>query len=88
MIITKCDKCGKEIPIVTKKNSFGIEIKVLDAGHVRCAEWNVDRLFDGIDLCKSCAEIISTQADNAFLRMRMGARMRMCALASKYDKKE
>jgi hypothetical protein len=32
-----CDKCGKAIPFVKKKNSLGIEENVLDRGHVRSA---------------------------------------------------
>lgn len=71
MTVFKCDKCGKEIPIIKKKNSIGIEIEVLDTGKVRSAEWRIDKLFDDFDLCKSCAEVLSVQADNLFLRLRL-----------------
>ena len=65
------DKCGKAIPFVKRKNLLGIEEDVLDRGHVRCAEWRIDQLFYDFDLCKDCAEILSIQGDNLFLRLRL-----------------
>lgn len=69
----KCDKCGKDIPVVTKKDRLGNDVKVFEYGHVKCAEWRIDELFEGIDLCKECADLISLNADNAFLRMKIAS---------------
>lgn len=66
-----CDKCGKAIPFVKKKNFLGIEEDVLDRGYVRCAEWQIDALFYDHDYCKNCADNISLQADNLFLKMKL-----------------
>ena len=66
-----CDKCGKPIPHVKEKNILGIEEEVLDRGIVRSSEWRIDALFYEYDLCKSCADNISLQADNLFLGMKL-----------------
>lgn len=66
-----CDKCGRTIPYVKKKNILGIEEYVLDRGTVRSSEWRIDTLFYGYDLCKRCADTISLQADNLFLGMKL-----------------
>lgn len=66
-----CDKCGRTIPYVKKKNIFGIEEYVLDRGTVRSSEWRIDALFYEYDLCKNCADNISLQADNLFLKMKL-----------------
>lgn len=66
-----CDKCRKPIPYVKKKNILGIEEAVLDRGIVRSSEWQIDALFYEYDLCKSCADNISLQADNLFLGMKL-----------------
>lgn len=71
MICVICDKCRKSIPYVKKKNILGIEEGVLDRGIVRSSEWRIDALFYEYDLCKSCADTISLQADNLFLRMKL-----------------
>ena len=72
-----CDKCGKAIPFVKKKNFLGIEEDVLDRGYVRCAEWRIDQLFYNFDLCKDCAEMLSIQGDNLFLRLRLAIAQEM-----------
>lgn len=66
-----CDKCGRPIPYVKKKNILGIEEYVLDRGTVRSSEWRIYTLFYKYDLCKSCADNISLQADNLFLKMKL-----------------
>lgn len=66
-----CDKCRKPIPYVKKKNILGIEEEVLDRGTVRSSEWRIDALFYEYDLCKSCADNISLQADNIFLSIKL-----------------
>ena len=66
-----CDKCRKPIPYVKKKNILGIEEEVLDRGTVRSSEWQIDALFYEYDLCKSCADNISLQADNIFLSIKL-----------------
>lgn len=71
MTCVVCDKCGKPIPYVKKRNLFGIEEKILDRGIVRNSEWRIDALFYEYDLCKSCAANISLQADNLFLSMKL-----------------
>nr|DAV58125.1 MAG TPA: Protein kinase, zinc finger, kinetoplastid, KKT2.87A [Caudoviricetes sp.] len=71
MTCVVCDKCGKPIPYVKKKNILGIEEYVLDRGTVRSSEWQIDTMFYKYDLCKSCADNISLQADNLFLRMKL-----------------
>lgn len=71
MTCVVCDKCGKAIPFVKKKNAIGIEEDVLDRGRVRCSEWRIDQLFYNVDLCKDCAEMLSIQGDNLFLKLRL-----------------
>lgn len=71
MIYVVCDKCRKPIPYVKKKNILGIEEEVLDRGIVRSSEWQIDALFYEYDLCKNCADNISLQADNLFLKMKL-----------------
>lgn len=71
MTCVVCDKCGKPIPYVKKKNILGIEEEVLDRGIVRSSEWKIDALFYRYDLCKRCADNVSLQADNLFLRMKL-----------------
>lgn len=66
-----CDKCRKPIPYVKKKSILGIEYDVLDRGIVRSSEWHIDTVFHEYDLCKSCAENISLQADNIFLSIKL-----------------
>lgn len=66
-----CDKCGRTIPYVKKKNILGIEEYVLDRGTVRSSECRIDALFYEYDLCKNCADNISLQADNLFLKMKL-----------------
>lgn len=73
MLSTICDKCGKAIPFVKKKNFLGIEEYVLDRGTVRSVEWRIDKLFDYSDFCKDCAEKMSIQLDNLFLRLKLGS---------------
>lgn len=71
MTYVVCDKCGKPIPYVKKKNILGIEEEVLDRGTVRSSKWKIDALFYEYDLCKSCADNISLQADNLFLSIKL-----------------
>lgn len=71
MTYVVCDKCGKHIPYVKKKNILGIEEAILDRGIVRSSEWQIDTLFYEYDLCKSCADNVSLQADNLFLGMKL-----------------
>ena len=71
MIYVVCDKCRKPIPYVKKKNILGIEEEVLDRGIVISSEWQIDALFYEYDLCKNCADNISLQADNLFLKMKL-----------------
>lgn len=66
-----CDKCRKPIRYVKKKNILGMEEWVLDRGIVRSSEWQIDALFYDHDLCKNCADNISLQADNLFLKMKL-----------------
>lgn len=71
MTYVVCDKCRKPIPYVKKKNFLGIEETVLDRGVVRSSEWRIDQLFYNFDLCKNCADNISLQADNLFLKIKL-----------------
>lgn len=77
MTCVVCDKCGKPIPYVKKKNILGIEEEVLDRGTVRNSEWRIDALFYEYDLCKNCADIISLQANNLFLGMKLAVLQEM-----------
>ena len=70
MIVHKCDICGCEIPIV-KKKIFGIETEVLDRGKIRCKELNCSKLFERVDICKSCAEVLSSKLDYELLKIRL-----------------
>ena len=61
--ITKCfcNNCGKEIPISTKTNMFGIKHTIVETGKVNCPP--MYKTFDmtkfGIYCCELCVEKIS-----------------------------
>ena len=48
-----CDRCGKEIPVVKRKDCFGIERKYLQSGNLKSINSNPSMF--GIDFCKDCA---------------------------------
>lgn len=51
-----CDCCGKEIPVVKRKDCFGIERKYLQSGKLKSINSNPSMF--GIDFCKDCAHEI------------------------------
>ena len=77
MIKYFCDTCGREIPIVKKKNPFTNEyVEVLDVGEIECKEINLSCLNNraynpNVHTCKHCAEKISLQIDNELLNLRL-----------------
>ena len=70
MKVLKCDRCGREIPIITKK-IFGMEIKTFDTGKIHLKEWYTGNLFNNVDLCKSCANEISRTIDYELLKTKI-----------------
>jgi hypothetical protein len=68
----KCDNCGCDIPIVTKKDIFGIERKYFDTGNIQLKELKFEHrhMFDDIDLCKYCATEISLTMDYELLKFK------------------
>lgn len=68
----KCDNCGCDIPIVTKK-ILSKEIKVFDTGEIRLKEWNIGNLFGNYDLCKRCTNEISMTLDYELLKFKTKA---------------
>ena len=57
-----CDRCGKEIPVIKKKDIFGIEREYLQSGKLNAihALGNNLSLF-GVDFCKDCAHEIDME---------------------------
>lgn len=57
-----CDCCGKEIPVIKKKDIFGIERGNLQSGKLNAihALGNNLSLF-GVDFCKDCAHKIDME---------------------------
>lgn len=70
MLVRKCDKCGKDIPVVTKE-ILGRRIEMYDLGKISLNEWNVDlnKLLN-CDLCVSCANEISAVLDYELLKIK------------------
>lgn len=59
-----CDYCKEEIPIVKKRDFFGIEREFYRMGKIDygCEGMNkVDPNKLGVDLCERCAGLISTE---------------------------
>lgn len=65
--ITKCfcDSCGKEIPINTKTDSFGIKHTIIETGKINCPPMykTMDMSKFGIYHCELCAEKINHRLD-------------------------
>ena len=57
-----CDRCGKEIPVIKRKDIFGIEREYLQSGKLNAihALGNNLSLF-GVDFCKDCAHEIDME---------------------------
>lgn len=57
-----CNCCGKEIPVIKKKDVFGIEREYLQSGNLKSIGSPGERLHMlGIDLCKNCAHKIDME---------------------------
>ena len=57
-----CDHCGKEIPVIKKKDMFGIEREYLQSGHLEALHSVGKNLsMFGIDFCKDCAHKIDIE---------------------------
>ena len=54
-----CDHCGREIPVIKKKDILGIEREYLQSGELRCGIKNLSMF--GIDLCKDCVHEIDME---------------------------
>ena len=55
-----CDCCGKEIPIIKKKDTLGIEREYLQSGEIISMPHNNLRIL-GVDICKDCAHKINME---------------------------
>lgn len=64
-----CDCCGKEIPVVTKTDCFGVQHQYLESGSLESIGTNIFK--HGTDLCKDCAHKI----DIALIQWRFGTLM-------------
>lgn len=51
-----CDCCGKEIPVITKIDCFGVQRQYLESGSLESIGTNLSK--HGTDLCKDCAHKI------------------------------
>lgn len=51
-----CDCCENEIPMIKKKDMFGIEREFVQTGEIKSLKTNMSQF--GIDLCKECAHKI------------------------------
>lgn len=58
-VIYVCECCGKEIPVVKKKDILGIEREYLQSGHLKALHSNLSVV--GVDLCKDCAHKIDIE---------------------------
>ena len=57
-----CDCCGKEIPIIKKKDILGIEREYLQSGHLEALHSVGKNLsMFGIDFCKDCVHKIDIE---------------------------
>ncbi len=72
MIVYKCNECGMEIPII-KKEICGREIEILDCGHLKCEQVNINNrlLNTDVHLCKTCAKALSAKIDYELLKAKM-----------------
>ena len=53
-----CDYCGREIPVIKKKDILGIEREYLQSGELKSG---IKLSIFGIDLCKDCAHKIDME---------------------------
>ena len=57
-----CDCCGKEIPVIKKKDALGIERQYLQSGEIMSMHLPHNNLrILGIDVCKDCAHKIDME---------------------------
>lgn len=57
-----CDCCGKEIPVIKKKDALGIEREYLQSGKIQSIQAPNNNLsIFGVDLCKDCAHKIDME---------------------------
>ena len=63
-----CDCCGKEIPVVKKKDILGIEREYLQSGHLEALHsLGINLSMLGVDLCKDYAQKI----DMAIMELKL-----------------
>lgn len=61
-IVYTCDNCGKEIPVVKRKDIFGREREYLQSGYLKSMGSPGEQLsMMGVDLCKDCAHKIDME---------------------------
>ena len=54
-----CDHCGKEIPVIKKKDIFGIEREYLQSGKLNAIHTLGNNLsLFGVYFCKDCGQVI------------------------------
>ena len=57
-----CDNCGKEIPVIKRKDMFGIEREYLQSGELKSIHLLHNNLsLFGVDFCKDCAHKIDME---------------------------
>lgn len=57
-----CDYCGKEIPVIKKRDILGIEREYLQSGRLEAVHsLGTNLSMFGIDLCKDCAHKIDME---------------------------
>ena len=57
-----CDCCGKEIPVIKKRDVLGIEREYLQSGHLEALHSVGKNLsMFGVDFCKDCAHKIDME---------------------------
>lgn len=81
-VITKrvCDCCGREIPVVKKKDILGIEREYVQSGRLESLHSiGVNLSMFGMDFCKDCAH----RVDMEIMQWKMNVLLRGVANESK-----
>lgn len=72
--VITCNVCKDEIPIVKKKDIFGIEREFYRFGQLELGDsFNIDTTRLGIDLCEKCAGKISLEMQEAKFKILLNA---------------
>lgn len=69
-----CDRCKEEIPVVKKKDIFGIEREVYRFGTLNYLGYPIDCRDFGMDLCERCAGNINLEMERTKQKILMGVK--------------